>query len=140
MMTQFESIRPILKLNLRLSKSSLCDYKDAHTFIKRIIIVIEEAATNVDRATDRNNKQAIFKNCAPFTDCNTHVENAKDLDFVMLMLNYSHNYSWKSASLYHLCRYDPKNPIRGSASFRFKLGLLDNTDNADIINAEIAVP
>ena len=93
MMTQFESIRPILKLNLRLSKSSLCDYKDAHTFIKRIIIVIEEAATNVDRATDRNNKQAIFKNCAPFTDCNTHVENAKDLDFVMLMLNYSHNYS-----------------------------------------------
>ena len=41
---------------------------------------------------DKNNKQAIFKNCTPFTDCitetnNTKVDNAKDLDVVMPMYN-----------------------------------------------------
>ena len=51
-------------------------------------------------AAGRNNKQVTFKNCAPFTDCiseinNTQVDNAKDLDVVMSMYNligYSNSY------------------------------------------------
>ena len=49
----------------------------------------------------RNNKQALFKNSAPFTDCvtkinNTQVDNSIDLDVVMAMYNvieHSNNYS-----------------------------------------------
>ena len=49
----------------------------------------------------------IFKNCAPFTDCiseinNTQIDNAKDIDLVMPMYNlieYSDNYSKTSESL-----------------------------------------
>ena len=37
---------------------------------------------------DKNNKQSIFRNCVPFSDCireinNMQVENPKDLDVVM---------------------------------------------------------
>ena len=47
------------------------------------------------------NKGLTFKNCKPFTECiskinNTHIDNAKDLDIVMLMYNfieYGYNYS-----------------------------------------------
>ena len=46
-------------------------------------------------------KKEVFKNCAPFTNCiseinNTQVDNAKDIDIVMPMYNlieYSDNYS-----------------------------------------------
>ena len=49
-------------------------------------------------------KKVIFKNCAPFTDCiskinNTQVDNAKDIDIVMPMYNlieYSNNHSKKA--------------------------------------------
>ena len=50
----------------------------------------------------------MFKNCAPFTDCiskinNTQVDNAKDIDTVMPMydlIEYSNNYSKISESLW----------------------------------------
>ena len=53
-------------------------------------------------------KKLIFKNCAPFTNCisemnNTQVGNAKDIDIVMPMYNlikYSENYSKTSGSLW----------------------------------------
>ena len=66
-----------------------------------LYIVVERAAAN------DINKTVIFKNCAPFTDCiskinNAQVDNAKDIDIVMLMYNlieYSDNYSKTSGSL-----------------------------------------
>ena len=58
---------------------------------------------------DANNtyKKVIFKNCAPFTNCiseinNTQGGNAKDIDIVIPMYNlieYSDNYSKTSGSL-----------------------------------------
>ena len=53
------------------------------------------------------NKSLIFKNCAPFTDCiseinNTQVDNVKDIHVVMPMYNltnYIDNYSKTSGSL-----------------------------------------
>ena len=52
-------------------------------------------------------KNVIFKNCAPFTDClskinNKEIDHAKDIDVVMPMYNlieYKHNYSKASRSL-----------------------------------------
>ena len=55
-----------------------------------------------------NNIQVVFKNCTPFTECireinNTQIDNAKDMDAVMLMYNlieYKDNYSKTLGSLW----------------------------------------
>ena len=76
-----------------------------HTYLlKETITVLEAGANATTRKTDRNNKQAIFKNCAPFTDCiteinNTQVDNTKYHDVSMSMYSlteYSKNYSYIS--------------------------------------------
>ena len=59
-----------------------------------------------------NNIEVVFKNCAPFTNCmseinNTQTDNAKDIDVVMPMYNlieYSDNYSKTSGSLWQYYR------------------------------------
>ena len=70
--------------------SSLCDYSGAYILVKGTITVPNTAAA----ATAANNadKKVIFKDCVPFTDCiseinNTLVDNAKDLFDVMPMNN-----------------------------------------------------
>ena len=71
-------------------KSSLCDYSDAYVLVSGNITVVRAVADDAAIVVDGNNKQAIFKNYAPFNDCitetnNTQLHNAKDLDVVMPM-------------------------------------------------------
>ena len=95
-----------IKVKTTMLKSSLCDYSDAYIIVKGTIIVNNTAAADAD--ANNTNKKAIFKNCAPFTNCkseinNTQVDNAKDIDIVMPMYNlieYSDNYAKTSASLW----------------------------------------
>ena len=57
-------------------------------------------------------KQITFKNCAPFTDCiseinDTQVDCVKDLDILIRMyiwIEYSKNYDKTSGSLWQYCR------------------------------------
>ena len=125
-------------------KSRLLDYSDAYILVSGTIIVGAGADAEAI-AADRNNKQAIFKNCTLFTGCinNTQVDNAKDLDVVMSMYNligYSDNYSKISGSLCQFCRDEPNDNITDSESFKFKSKFLDNTNNASIVNTKIAMP
>ena len=91
-------------------KLSLCDYSDVYILVSRTI-AIEEVATG----GGNNNIQVVFKNCAPFTECiseidNTQIDNAKDIDVVMPMYNlieYSVNISKTSASLWQYYRDEP---------------------------------
>ena len=68
-------------------RSSLCDYSDAYILVKRNITVNNTAA---EGATANNySKKVIFKNCAPFTNCiskinNTQIDNAQYIGIVML--------------------------------------------------------
>ena len=79
-------------------KSSLCDYSDAYILVKGTISVNNTAAQGA--GASNINKKVIFKNCAPFTNCiseinNTQIDNAKDIDIVMPMFNlieYNGNY------------------------------------------------
>ena len=80
------------QINFKTSKlrSSLCDYSDAYILVKGNISVNNTAADGA--AANNTNKKVIFKNCAPFTDCisqinNMQVDNAKDIDIVMPMYN-----------------------------------------------------
>ena len=128
-------------------KSSLYDYSDPYILVSGTITVFGAGADDAAIAADRNNKQTIFKNCAPFTDCiteinNTQVDNEKDLHIVMPMYNlieYSDNYSKTSGSLYQFYRDGPNDNITDSETFKFKSIFLDNANNAGITNAKIAV-
>ena len=79
-------------------RSSLCDYRDAYIFAKGNITVNNTA--DAGAAADNTDKKVIFKNCAPFTNCiskinNTEIDNAGYIDIVMLMyslIEYSNNY------------------------------------------------
>ena len=71
----------------------------------RWTITIEAQAGN---NPDNNDKEVVFKNCAPFTDCinkmnNTQIDNAKQINVVMPrydLVEYSNNYSRTSGSLW----------------------------------------
>ena len=72
--------------------SILCDYSDAYIVVSGTITVVGAGADPAAIGADKNNKKAIFKNFAPFTNCiteisNTQVDNTKDLDTVMPMYN-----------------------------------------------------
>ena len=93
-----------IKFKTTMLKSSLCDYSDAYIFVKGSISVNNTAATGA--AVNNTNKEVIFKNCAPFTNCiseinNMQIDNAKDIDIVLSMYNlieYSDNYTKTTGS------------------------------------------
>ena len=88
-------------------KSSLCDYSDAYILVNEQITITGVGADAAARQADERDKGVTFKNCAPFTNCiseinNTQVDNAKDIDIVMPMyhlIEYSDNYAKTSGSL-----------------------------------------
>ena len=93
----------------------------------------------------------MFKNCAPFTDCiskinNTQVDNGKDIAIVMPINNlieYSNNYSKKYGSLWQHCKDTAAvnnngdvvdfNGANATDSFNFKTKITGETDNDGIM-------
>ena len=86
-------------------RSTLCDYSVAYIFVKRTTTIWNTAASGT--AANNTEKKVIFKNCAPFTECiteinNTQIDDAQKIDVVLLMYNlteYSDAYSKTSKSL-----------------------------------------
>ena len=97
------------------------------------------------RRLDEWNKKVIFKNCGPFADYiseinNTQTDNAKYIDVVMSMYNlieYSDTYSKTSESLWQNYRDDPNNNITRSEPFKYKIKIQRNGNTKDV---KIAVP
>ena len=146
-----------IKFKTSILRSSLCDYSNAYILVKGSILVNNTAGVGDD--ANNTGKKALFKNCAPFTDCiskinNTQVDNAKDIDIVMPMYNlieYSDNYSKTSGSLWQYCKEIPAvnndgnivdfNGANATDSFNFKTKITGQTDNnGRIDNIEIMVP
>ena len=94
-----------VKFKTTMLKSSLRDYSRPYILVKGTIAVNNTAAADAD--ANNTNKKVIFKNCAPFTNFiseinNKQIDNAKDIDIEMPMYNlieYSNNYSKTSGSL-----------------------------------------
>ena len=143
-----------IKFKTAMLRSSLCDYSDAYILVKGNIAVNNTAAAGA--AANNTNKKVIFKNCAPFTNCiskinNTQIDNAEYIDIVMPMYNlieYSDNYSKTSGSLWQYCKEVPAvnnngnivdfNGANATDSFNFKIKIIGNYDR--IINVEIMFP
>ena len=94
----------VIKFKASMLRSSLCDYSDAYILVKGTISIEAQAGKN----PNNSNKKIVFKNCAPFTDCiskinNTQIDNAKHIDVIMPIYNlieYSDNYSKTSGRLW----------------------------------------
>ena len=79
-----------IKFKTTMLKSSLCDYSNAYILVKRKITITGAGDDAAARQANEKDKSVAFKNCAPFTNCiseinNTQVYNAKDIDIVMPM-------------------------------------------------------
>ena len=77
-----------IKFKTTMLKSSLCDYSDAYILVIGRITITGAGDDAAARQADERDKGIEFKNCAPFTNCiseinNTQVDNAKDIDIVM---------------------------------------------------------
>ena len=143
-----------IKFKTTMLKSSLCDYSDAYILVKGTINVNNTAA----QGAAANNKKVIFKNCAPFTNCiseinNTQIDNAKDIDIVMPMYNlieYSDKYAKTTVSLWQYCKDIPARNNANNAiiifsednitdSFKFKAKVTGQTGNDGTKDVEIMV-
>ena len=90
-----------IELKTSLLKSGLCDYSDTYILVSGTITIDRAGADSNGKQLDERIKRVICKNCAPFSDYiseinNTQIDNAKDLDVVMPVYNlieYSNNYS-----------------------------------------------
>ena len=115
-------------------RSRLCDYSDAYTLVSGPIAITGAGDNDVARQLDERNKGGISKNCAPFTDYiseinNRQTDNAK-YDVVIKMYNlieYSNNYLITSGSLWQYYRDDPDNNITESGSFKYKIKITGKT-------------
>ena len=118
-----------IKFKTTMLKFSLCDYSDAYILVKGTITIAGAGDDAAARQADERDKGVIFKNCAPFINCiseinNTQVDNTKDIDIVMPMYNlieYSDNYAKTSGSLWQYYRDEPNNVLADSKSFKFKV-------------------
>ena len=145
-----------IKFKTTMLKSSLCDYSDAYILVKGTISANNTTAAGA--AVNNTNRKVIFKNCAPFTNCiseinNTQIDNAKDIDIVIPMYNLiecSDNYAKATGSLW---QYGKDIPARNdnniieeftagnlTDSFNFKAKITGRTGNDGTKNVEIMVP
>ena len=146
-----------IRFKTAMLRSSLCDYSDAYILVKGNITVNNTAADGA--AANNTNKKVIFKNCAPFTNCiskinNTQIDNAEYIDIVMPMHNlieYGDNYSKTSGSLWQYCKEMPAvnnadnivnfNEANATDLFDFRTKITgQNNDDGGIDNVEIIAP
>ena len=152
---EYTMLKVILNFKTTMLKSILCDYSDAYILVKGTITVNN---TGTAAAPNNRNKKIIFKNCAPFTNYiseinNTQVNNAKDIDIVMPMyslIEHGDNHSKTSGILWQCCKAIPAvndngnivnfNETNNTDSFNLKEKITGQTNNNGINNAEIMVP
>ena len=106
--------------------SSLCDYSDAYIPVSGTITITAAGTDDAAKRVDEREKRSIFKNCVPFTDCiseinNTQVDNVKHIVLLCCnLMKYNNNYSEKSGSLWKYYGDESNDDITESKSFRIR--------------------
>ena len=138
-----------IKFKTTMLKSSLCNYSDAYVLVKGKIIITRTGDDAAARQADERDKGVAFRNCAPFTNCiseinNTQIDNCKNIDTVMPLYNlleYSDNYTKKTGSLWQYYRDEPNDTLADSEPFKSKIKITGKTpDNDNEKDVEIMVP
>ena len=118
---------------------NLSDYSDAYIPAKGTIKVPNTAVAGA--AVNNTNKNVIFKNWAPFTNCiteinNTQADDGQDIDVLMPMYNliqYNDAYSKTSGSLWQYFRGEPALDTRDEPALDTNNNIIDFP--ADINNS-----
>ena len=126
-----------IKFKTLMLKSSLCDYSDVYIPAKGTILIAAQAGDN----PNNENKEIVFKNCAPSTDCisetkdfdDANKDHAKKIDAIPMcnFIKDSDNYSKRLGTLWQYYRDKPFLGADGAiadfladnnnrASFKFK--------------------
>ena len=101
------------------------------------------------READERNKGVTLKNCAPFINCkseinNTEIDVAKDIDIVMPVYNlleYSNYYSETLGSLWQYFKDKPNDNLTDSESLKSKIKITENTPaDGNRKDVEIIIP
>ena len=135
-----------IKFKTTMLKSSLCDYSDAYLSVKGTVTITGAGVDAAARQAGERDKGVAFKNCAPFINCiseinNTQVDSAQDIDIIMPMYNlieYSDNYEKTTGSLWQYFRDEPDDDKENSESFKSKIKITGKTPNYG--NGKIMVP
>ena len=130
-----------IKFLTKSIESSLCDYSDAYILVTGNITVTGGNA----------NTKVAFKNCAPFIECRTEInetffDETEHLNIAMPMYNlieYSDNYSDTSGSLWQFKRdeiegdvdltVDAQHIPNNSSSFKYKSSFITNRNGVKIV-------
>ena len=135
-------------------ESSLCDYSDAYILVTGNITVTRTIAGDpVQRKQPLNAAtQVVFKNCAPFKDCRTEINDTfvDYADFINIampvynLIENSDNYSDSSGSLWGFKRDEIANNANvtnndNAPSFKYKTNLIANTE-ADGTKEGVKIP
>ena len=131
-----------IRIKTSMLKSYLCGFSDAY------IIVEGDITLEGDNNANKRNKNFAFKNNAPFINCiskfnGVKIDNAEDLDVVMLMYNlleHSKNYRKTTGSLWNYYRDEPSNLLSSnSESFKYKTSIVGKTpqNNDSLTNAKV---
>ena len=118
------SVHINIRFKTPMLRSDSFDYSDAYTVVKGTIEILAAAANANDKAA----KDVAFKDNSPFSSCisninNTLPENSEDLDIVMPMYNlleYGHNYSMTTGSLWNYYRDEMDEAAVNGKSFEHK--------------------
>ena len=124
-----------IKFRTAMLKSSLCDCSDAYILVKGKITITGAGDNAAARRADERDKGVAFKNCPPFTNCiseinNKQIDNAQDIDIAMPMYNlieYSDNYAKTSGSLWQYYRDEPNDNLVDSEPFKSKIKITGKT-------------
>ena len=100
------NINSNIKFKMSMIRSNSCNYRDEYIFVKGTLTVPNTETSGAE--VNNTNKNVIFKNCTPFTNCvtkisNTQVDDAQKIHVVMPMYNlieYSDAYLKTSGSLW----------------------------------------
>ena len=121
-----------IRFKTSMLRSDLCDYSDAYILVEGKITV-RKGRNNNDNNNAYDNKLA-FKNNAPFiygiSKINDKlIENAEDLDVVMLMhnlLEHSKNYRKTTGSLFNYYRDEPNSGTVGDGANTINYSIKDS--------------
>ena len=83
-----------IRFKTTMLKSRLCNYSDAYIFVNGRITITGTGSDAEARQADERDKGVIFKNRAPFINCeseinNTEIDNAIDVDIVMPIYKFN---------------------------------------------------
>ena len=142
-----------IRFKTSMLRSDFCDFSDAYSVVKGTITVTDPNDANYD-------KKLMLKNDAAFTSYiskinNTLIDNAEDLDTVMLMYNlleYNKIYRKTTGSFWNYYRDEPNSgigsennnvnySIKDSKSFDYKTSITGKLEGINTTkDAEIVVP